>query len=106
MNPTNTVMLAGKLDDLGDSLLGTLADWGDKGLKVALTAVVLVVIVRNFSLKAGIGALLALIIALGLYNSRETLAAMFSDEINNPAVGAGPVTLVITPGTTASGQIL
>ncbi|MFZ3475707.1 hypothetical protein ACODT3_42090 [Streptomyces sp. 4.24] len=101
MNPTDSVMLAGKLDALGDSLLGTLGDWGDTGLKVALTLVVFVAIVRNFSMKAGIGAVLAMILALSLYESRESLSAMFSDEINHPANGAGTVTLVVTPRTTA-----
>ncbi|MFD9356431.1 hypothetical protein [Streptomyces sp. NPDC060031] len=106
MIPTDTVMLAGKLDVLGNSLLGTLSGWGDKGLKVALTVVVLAAVVRNFSLKAGIGALLAMIVALSLYNSRESIAGMFSDEINNPAHGAGSITLVVPPDTAARGQVL
>ncbi|MFD9338651.1 hypothetical protein ACFWBF_30290 [Streptomyces sp. NPDC060028] len=106
MNPTDTVMLAGKLDVLGNSLLGTLSSWGDKGLKVALMVVVLAAIVRNFSLKAGIGALLAMIVALSLYNSRDSIAGMFSDEINNPAHGAGSITLVVIPDITVSGQAL
>lgn len=103
MNPTTNMMLAGKLDALGNSLLGTLSDWGDKGLKVALTVVVLVAIVRNFSLKAGIGALLAMIIALGLYNSREAIAGMFSDEINHPATTTGSMHLVVTPASAGDG---
>ncbi|MFF3214138.1 hypothetical protein ACFYYB_26115 [Streptomyces sp. NPDC002886] len=106
MNPPNSVMLAGQLDALGDSLLGTLGDWSDTGLKVALTVVVLVAIVRNFSLKAGIGALIAMIIALGLYNSRNDLSNMFTDEVKHPAIGAGSVTLVVAPDGTAGGEVL
>ncbi|RLV64357.1 hypothetical protein STAN_7177 [Streptomyces sp. CBMAI 2042] len=79
------MQLAGKFDDLGDSLLDMLGDWADRGLQVALIAVVVVTVVRKASLKAGIGALLAMIIALGLYNSRDTLADMFEDEVKNPS---------------------
>ena len=69
-------------------------------------AIVVITVVRKVSLKAGIGALIALVIALGLYNSRSTLANLFSDEVNHPASGAGAVTVVVTghePGT-ASGR--
>ncbi|MFE6848789.1 hypothetical protein [Streptomyces sp. NPDC057686] len=98
----NEVVLAGKLADMGDSFIGTLARWGDGGLKAILIAVVVVTIGRQFSMKAGIGALLALVAALAIYNSRDSLAAMFSDEINNPSKGAGAVTVVVTPGPAAS----
>ncbi|MFE5518353.1 hypothetical protein ACFQ9Q_11575 [Streptomyces virginiae] len=103
MNTPNTVVLAGKLDALGDSLIETLADWADNGLKVALTLVVVITVARKFSLKAGIGALIALVIALGIYNSRNSLAAIFSDEINNPAKSAGQKVVVITPHVGADG---
>ncbi|MCX4722019.1 hypothetical protein OG818_40725 [Streptomyces virginiae] len=97
MNTPNSVVLAGKLSSLGDSFIGTLANWADNGLKAALTVVVVVTVARKFSLKAGIGALIALVIALGIYNSRNSLAAIFSDEINNPAKSAGQTVVVITP---------
>ncbi|WP_406052224.1 hypothetical protein OG280_37255 [Streptomyces virginiae] len=103
MNTPNTVVLAGKLDALGDSLIETLADWADNGLKVALTLVVVITVARKFSLKAGIGALIALVIALGIYNSRNSLASIFSDEINNPAKSAGQNVVVITPHVGADG---
>ncbi len=79
------MQLAGKLDGLGDSFLETLGDWADGGLQVALIAVVVITVVRKASLKAGIGALLAMVIALGIYNSRDTLADLFEDEIKNPS---------------------
>ncbi|WP_369776282.1 hypothetical protein [Streptomyces sp. R33] len=94
-------MLAGKFRDMGDSFIATLAHWSDGGLRVILLAVVVVTVSQKFSMKAGIGALIALVIALGIYNSRDSLAAMFSDEINNPAKGAGAVTVVVSPGPTA-----
>lgn len=87
----NQVPLAGELDQLGDAWLGTVGDWGDKGLKVALIAIVVITVVRKVSLKAGIGALIGLVLALGIYNSREDLADLFEDEVNNPASGAPAV---------------
>ncbi|MEU9182861.1 hypothetical protein AB0C90_39990 [Streptomyces sp. NPDC048550] len=99
----NEVMLAGKFADMGDSFIATLARWSDGGLKAILLAVVVVTVGRKFSMKAGTGALIALVIALGIYNSRDSLAGMFSDEINNPSKGAGAVTVVVTPGS-AAGQ--
>ncbi|MFD8952818.1 hypothetical protein ACFV0B_28660 [Streptomyces xanthophaeus] len=102
---TNTV-LAGKLDELGDSLIGTLAGWSDAGLKVALTVVVVVTVARKFSLKAGIGALLAMVLALGIYDSRDALSGSVKDEISHPAKSAGAVTVVITADAADSGGIL
>lgn len=95
MNTVHSVILAGKLDDLGDSWIGMFEDWGTKGLQAGLIILVVIGMIQKFSLKAGIGALLLMIIALGLYGSREDLADMFEDEVNNPAKGApavpGPV---------------
>lgn len=91
----NTEVLAGKLATLGNSWLTTLGNWGDKGLQVALVAIVVITMIRKFSLKAGIGALIGLVLALGIYNSRGTLANLFSDEVNHPASGSGVVTVVV-----------
>ena len=96
MNTTD-VQLAGKLADLGNSWLTTLGTWGDKGLQVSLVAIVVITVVRKVSLKAGIGALIGLVVALGIYNSRGTLATLFEDEVNNPATGAGAATVVVSP---------
>ncbi|MFJ3840559.1 hypothetical protein ACIPY6_34335 [Streptomyces sp. NPDC090054] len=92
-----TYVLAGPLDVLGDSIIGTLARWTDSGLKVALAAVVLVTIVRKFSLKAGIGALLAMVLALGIYNARDSLSGNVKDQVENPTRGTGAVTVVVGP---------
>ncbi|MGW1728537.1 hypothetical protein ACWCQK_37345 [Streptomyces sp. NPDC002306] len=88
-------MLAGQLDDLGDSWIAMFRDWATKGLQAGLVVLVVVIMIQKFSLKAGIGALLLMIIALGLYNSREDLAQMFEDEVKNPAQGATAVSGVI-----------
>jgi len=103
---SRSLILAGRLDALGDSWLGTLEDWGDKGLKVALIAIVVITVVRKVSLKAGIGALIGLGLALGIYNSRNSLANIFEDEVNNPANTQPAVTVVVEEKTPAPGGVL
>ncbi|MGW7369440.1 hypothetical protein ACWGI8_39990 [Streptomyces sp. NPDC054841] len=88
MNTVQSLMLAGQLDNLGDSWITMFKDWATKGLQTGLVCLVVVIMIQKFSLKAGIGALLLMIIALGLYNSRNDLADMFEDEVKNPAKGA------------------
>jgi len=94
---TTNVQLAGKLADLGNSWLSTLGTWGDKGLQVGLTAIVVITVVRKVSLKAGIGALLGMVLALGLYNSRDSLAGYFKDEVVNYGKSTPSVTVVVSP---------
>ncbi|GHC88402.1 hypothetical protein [Streptomyces flavofungini] len=89
--PAHQVVLAGKLADLGDSWIGTALDWGTKGLQAGLVVIVVVVMVQRLSLKAGIGALILMVIALGLYSSRYDLADIFKDEVENPAQSAPAV---------------
>nr|WP_217237444.1 hypothetical protein [Streptomyces sp. AC555_RSS877] len=94
MTGVHGLMLAGQLDDLGDSWITMFEDWATKGLQAGLIVLVVVIMIQKFSLKAGIGALLLMIIALGLYDSRNDLADMFTDEVKNPSKGAPAV-----PGT-------
>ncbi|MEV6796399.1 hypothetical protein AB0M87_31410 [Streptomyces sp. NPDC051320] len=72
-------------------------DWGTKGLKAALVVIVVGYMVQRFSIKAGIGALLMMAIALGLYNSRNDLANMFSDEVKNPSKSAPAIVRPLAP---------
>ncbi|MCQ4210424.1 hypothetical protein [Streptomyces longispororuber] len=88
MNTVQQVVLAGQLDDLGNGWIDMFKGWADAGLKVALACIVLYVLVTRFSLKAGVGALLLMVLALGIYNAREQLADKVEDEVNNPAKGA------------------
>ncbi|WAZ26939.1 hypothetical protein STRCI_008625 [Streptomyces cinnabarinus] len=88
MNTVHSLVLAGQLDDLGDSWIGMFEDWGTKGLQAGLIILVVIGMIQKFSVKAGIGALLLMIVALGLYDSREDLSDMFKDEVNNPSQGA------------------
>ncbi|MEU6323109.1 hypothetical protein [Streptomyces sp. NPDC047009] len=97
-------MLAGQLDDLGNSWINMFKEWATNGLKAGLAVLVVVIMVQRFSLKAGIGALLLMIIALGLYNSRDNLANMFEDEVKNPAKGAPAVPGVVQSDLPVSGD--
>lgn len=98
MNAVHSLMLAGDLDLVGDSWITMFEDWATKGLRAGLIVLVVVIMIQRFSLKAGIGALLLMIIALGLYNSRGALADMFEDEVKNPVKGA-PAVPGIAPGS-------
>ncbi|MFE4752392.1 hypothetical protein ACFRIB_19290 [Streptomyces mirabilis] len=91
MNTVHSLMLAGELNDLGNSWINMFKEWATKGLQAGLVCLVVVIMIQKFSLKAGIGALLLMVIALGLYNSRNDLANMFTDEVKNPAKGAPAV---------------
>jgi len=91
MNTVHSVVLAGQLNDLGDSWITMFKDWATKGLQAGLVCLVVVIMIQKFSLKAGIGALLLMVLALGLYNSRNDLADMFTDEVKNPANGTPAV---------------
>lgn len=102
MNAVNSLMLAGQLDDLGNSWIAMFKDWATKGLQAGLLVLVVVIMIQKFSLKAGIGALLLMIIALGLYNSREELADMVTDEVKNPAKGAPAVPGIVPGGPPAA----
>ncbi|WP_331765347.1 hypothetical protein OG747_52835 (plasmid) [Streptomyces sp. NBC_01384] len=97
MNTVHSLMLAGQLNDLGNSWITMFKEWATKGLQAGLVCLVVVIMIQKFSLKAGIGALLLMVIALGLYNSRNDLANMFTDEVKNPAKSAPTI-----PGTVRS----
>ncbi|MGI5144205.1 hypothetical protein [Streptomyces sp. CA-106110] len=104
MNTAHSLILAGQLDDLGNSWINMFKEWATNGLKAGLAVLVVVIMVQRFSLKAGIGALLLMIIALGLYNSRDSLANMFEDEVKNPAKGAPAIPGVVQYDLPASGD--
>lgn len=97
MNSVRSLMLAGQLDDLGNSWINMFKEWATKGLQAGLICLVVVIMIQKFSLKAGIGALLLMVIALGLYNARNDLANMFTHEVKNPSKGAPAVHRVIWP---------
>ncbi|MDF3141484.1 MULTISPECIES: hypothetical protein [unclassified Streptomyces] len=96
-----SVILAGEFEDIGDHLLNVGNGWAEGSLKFGLLAIVVVTIIKKFSMKAGIGALIGLVIANGIYNGRTDISDAVTDEVTNikgaPAVHAP---LVPGPGTT------
>jgi len=101
VNTVNSLVLAGELDELGDSWIDMFMGWATKGLQAGLLVLVVVIMIQKFSLKAGIGALILMVIALGLYNSRNDLANMFEDEVKNPSKGAPAVPGIVQGGPAA-----
>ncbi|MGW1966496.1 hypothetical protein ACWCPD_40300 [Streptomyces sp. NPDC001935] len=97
MITVHTLLLAGQLNDLGDSWINMFRQWATKGLQAGLVCLVVTIMIQKFSLKAGIGALLLMIIALGLYNSRDSLASMFEDEVKNPSKSAPAAPSIVQP---------
>ncbi|MDV9176531.1 hypothetical protein R6V09_41200 [Streptomyces sp. W16] len=95
MNTVHSVLLAGQLDNLGNHWIGMFKNWATTGLTAGLLVLVVVTMIQKFSLKAGIGALLLMVIALGLYDSRNSLANMFEDEVKNPSKSAPAVPGVV-----------
>ncbi|MCX5097617.1 hypothetical protein OOK36_55275 [Streptomyces sp. NBC_00365] len=102
MNTVHSLMLAGQLNDLGNSWINMFKEWATKGLQAGLVCLVVVIMIQKFSLKAGIGALLLMVIALGLYNSRNDLANMFTDEVKNPAKSAPSIPGIVQSELPAS----
>ncbi|MFE3144329.1 hypothetical protein [Streptomyces scopuliridis] len=110
MNTVHSVVMAAEFELMGDHLLGLGTGWAEKGLKLALAIIVVVKVIQKFSMKAGIGALIGLVICNGIYSSRDDLAGYVKNELLNigaPAVhaplypGAGTQT---TPVSSAGGE--
>lgn len=91
MTAMSGVLLAGELNDLGEGWIAMFKEWAEKGLVAGLAVLVVVTMVQRFSLKAGIGAILLMIVALALYASRNTLSDMFEDEVKHPVKSASAV---------------
>lgn len=92
------MVLAGELNDLGDGWIGMFKNWATNGLSVVLLLIVLYVLFTKMSLKAGIGALLLMVLALGIYQARQDLADKVEDEVKNPAKGAAQLHVPYVPG--------
>ncbi|MFC5906381.1 hypothetical protein [Streptacidiphilus monticola] len=96
------VVLAGSLQNLGDHFIGMLAGWAQPALYALGAVIVVVTMIRRFSLKAGIGAVLALALIIGIYKSRDSLGAMFSNEIQSAANGAATAPALVHTGPAPS----
>ncbi|MFD3479917.1 hypothetical protein [Streptomyces sp. NPDC058695] len=96
MSTMHSVVMAAEFKDMGDHLLGLGSGWAEKTLKLSLTGIVVTKVIQKFSLKAGIGGLLGLVICLGIYSARGDLADYFKNELLNN--GAAPVEAPLDPG--------
>ncbi|MFE5029877.1 hypothetical protein ACFRAO_42995 [Streptomyces sp. NPDC056656] len=101
MNTLNSVVLAGEFKDVGDHLISMGNSWADGSLKLALVIIVVTTIVKKFSVKAGIGALIGLVICNGIYSGRSDLSDFFTNEITS-IKGAGEIHAPLVPGPDAS----
>lgn len=98
------VVLAGAFQDIGDHLLGLGTGWSEKALKLALIVIVVVKVTQKFSMKAGIGALVGLVICLGIYGSRNELGNAFKDEVLNH--GAASTSVPVTDAGSSAIAVL
>ncbi|WP_331731650.1 hypothetical protein [Kitasatospora sp. NBC_01300] len=107
----NNVMLAGAVQNFGNSWARTLLDWVASGLMIALTAIVIVHAIRKMSIKAAIGGAIGLVICWSLFTGRYSISMLFENEYSEnrpvttaPIQGAGelqrelPVALTGQPG--------
>ncbi|MGW8767846.1 hypothetical protein ACWGN5_35780 [Streptomyces sp. NPDC055815] len=79
----NTVVMAAAFEDIGNHLFGMGETWAERALKLFILGAVVITVVRKMSLKAGIGALLGLVVCLGIYNSRTELSNAFKEELTS-----------------------
>ncbi|MFD0260998.1 hypothetical protein ACFVH7_22375 [Kitasatospora indigofera] len=93
-----TMMLAGPVQNFGNSWAKTLLDWVASGLMITLTAIVILQAVRKMSIKAAIGGAIGLVIAWSLFVGRYTISDLFGSEYREtrtpttaPIQGAGPL---------------
>lgn len=81
---SSSVHLAGgALQNLGNNLIQMFTGWAPGFLEAAGAIIVVVTIIRRFSLKAGIGALLAFVLMLSIFQDRDNLSAMFTSQIQS-----------------------
>ena len=82
---------AGALQNLGTNVIGMFTGWAKPALEAVVGMVVVVKIVQRFSIKAGIGVALAAVICLGIYNDRDQLGTVVTNELQSDTHGLGPL---------------
>ncbi|MEU6621951.1 hypothetical protein ABZ926_14420 [Streptomyces litmocidini] len=90
---TTSVVLATPIKEIGDHMLSLSGEWGEKALMVVILVSVVIAVGSKMSVKAGIGALLGLVVCVGIYQSRDELADAFKEEITSVSTS--------TPASTA-----
>ncbi|SEM75031.1 hypothetical protein [Streptacidiphilus jiangxiensis] len=79
--------MAGALQNLGNNVIGMFAGWAKPALEAIVGLVVVVKIVQRFSIKAGIGVALAAVVCLGIYNDRDQLGTIVTNELQSDTHG-------------------
>ncbi|MGW6557608.1 hypothetical protein [Streptomyces hydrogenans] len=92
---TSVVLAAAPIKDIGDHLLSMAGEWGEKALMVVILISVVLAVASKMSVKAGIGALIGLVVCVGLYQSKDALSDALKTEIENvststPAESSAP----------------
>ncbi|MEV7775403.1 hypothetical protein [Kitasatospora sp. NPDC086791] len=78
------VMLAGALKNIGDSWSVTALDWVSKFLMIALVLICCIQVVKKMSIKAGIGAVIGLVLCWAVFSGRYSLSSIVEDEFKDP----------------------
>ncbi len=99
---TTPVILAAPIKEIGDHLLGMGGEWGEKALMVVILISVVIAVASKMSVKAGIGALIGLVVCVGLYQSKDALSEALKEEIAN--VGTSSTAPTAPPVAPATGK--
>jgi hypothetical protein len=82
-------LAGGALQNLGNNLIAMFTGWAPGALEAAGAIIVVVTMVRRFSLKAGIGALIAFVLVLAIFQDRNNIASMFTNQIQTASTTNG-----------------
>ncbi len=88
----NDVMLAGAIVNIGNTWATILDTWVSAFLMIALVLVCLVQVVRKMSIKAGLGAIIGLVLCWSLFTGRIQLSNLFNTEFKDPGAASTFVT--------------
>ena len=93
MGAQTDMMLAGAVQNFGNSWSNTLLTWVTNGLMIALGAILIIHAIRKMSIKAAIGGAIGLVICWSIFSGRYSIANMFQSEYKDPGTQA------TTPGS-------
>ncbi|MFJ5926597.1 hypothetical protein ACIQF6_28740 [Kitasatospora sp. NPDC092948] len=89
------VMLAGALKNIGDNWSVTLLDWVSKFLLIALVLICCIQVIRKMSIKAGLGAVIGLVLCWAVFTGRGSLSNIINTEFSDPGMAAGSVSKTV-----------
>ncbi|MQS17526.1 hypothetical protein F7Q99_36410 [Streptomyces kaniharaensis] len=77
-------VLAGAVQNFGNSWSTTLLDWVANGLMIALGAILIIHAIRKMSIKSAIGGAVGLVICWSIFAGRFVISDMFQTEYKDP----------------------